>query len=680
MLSTAGISGAGISDAGTGTTTLQGRARGSSAARVKPTGAVSLLARAGAEMVARSGPSGSADLIGRAVGAYIGRLFTGASAISLIGRASTIMQARPALGGSISFLARASAAGTARSARPTGTLPLVGMSMAVSAARSTFAGAVHVLGRSAASLASRVGPTFTASLFGRAQTSSPPGTTTAQIAVNASAHQNQTVSSYFVTLTTTAPCLIYVALLENGGPGVSVVGSSLGTFSLRKSQISSAGSPYYEEVWTKYSPAALTAETITVTQTSSAFLTIDAVAFSGVSASTPFDGNASLPAGVTAGNPSVSTNAGSTCIVGAFRSASGVTQGAGSGYTAISDTDYQLVEYRLVSSPQSGLAVTTGGTDNGAIGDALVAASSKAPGGTLSLIAALWGQVAATMPARAVIGLSNQAVLFGRSMGRVVMRAVPSGIVPLVGRAAGTVEGRAPQSPKASLIGRSLRASGQMRSTIGLLTNILVLIGRATSTAVARIAPSGTVPLLGRMQAGGQARGMVSGALALVGRGASVATGGLRWAGGAIVSLLGRTAGAVGLRGVAGVAAPLLARGASSSVLRAAPRGLASMSGQGAASGIGRGSTIPFILVQLLGRSLASLVSRIGAPIKAAFLSGRGAGRQTGRAAPVGTLTLTVSRSTSAATGRGGTSRRLSVTRYARMPVDVRQAELPPDV
>lgn len=216
------------------------------------------------------------------------------------------------------------------------------------------------------------------------------------IALDASVHGNTTAASLGLSLTTaTAGDVILAFVTTNGGPVTGVSGSTLGAFSSRKQQLSSDGGTSYIELWYKVAAGTLAGETITTSTTSSAYLTVDIAAFSGCNTATPFDVNGSLPNGVASGLSTVSTTAASTCVVGGYRLTGSGNGSAGSGFTQVGGGDYQLVEYQLFSSAQSGLSITVTGAngENGGIGDALQQAGAAAAVNTRRTMARLGARV-----------------------------------------------------------------------------------------------------------------------------------------------------------------------------------------------------------------------------------------------------------------------------------------------
>jgi hypothetical protein len=141
-------------------------------------------------------------------------------------------------------------------------------------------------------------------------------------------------------------------------------------------------------LWTAKAASSLTSVTFTINYTVSlAYSTIDVFAFSGQDTTTIFDTNAAVPAAKNASDPiSISTSNMQDVIIAAFRMASTVSPTQGIGFTEISGAHYQCVEYKIVSSVQTGLSCTLGagsGNANACVADALMQASAGGGGGPM---------------------------------------------------------------------------------------------------------------------------------------------------------------------------------------------------------------------------------------------------------------------------------------------------------
>ena len=187
-------------------------------------------------------------------------------------------------------------------------------------------------------------------------------------------------SSITVTVSTTGAGYVLVFPGGNGGPVTSVSGSTLGAFTKK---VSGGNTGFYVDCWYKASTGALTSEVITVTQTTNAFITVDAL---GVKGATGFDANAG--AVVLTTNSSdllVSTTTAETFVAAAYRMGSQPTPTAGTGMTQVSGANFQLTEYKRVTTAQTNLdmAIGTGAGDpNGGVAVALVGAASTTAVGT----------------------------------------------------------------------------------------------------------------------------------------------------------------------------------------------------------------------------------------------------------------------------------------------------------
>jgi len=197
------------------------------------------------------------------------------------------------------------------------------------------------------------------------------------LALDGSVHGNSGSSNSLpVSLSTSnGNVVIVVCVTTNGGPVTGVSGSTMGAFTLRKAQ----GGPNFIETWYKKSTSALSSETITVSTTSSSFITVDAFGISGADTTTIFDSNVSLPnAPGGANHVVVSTTNANDFIFAAYRFNSTPSPTEGTGFTKISGANFQLVEYKIVSATQSSLDIGIGtgdGDENNGIGDAIIQAT-----------------------------------------------------------------------------------------------------------------------------------------------------------------------------------------------------------------------------------------------------------------------------------------------------------------
>lgn len=197
------------------------------------------------------------------------------------------------------------------------------------------------------------------------------------------AHANITSGSSlsFTLSTNNTNCIIHISVTVNSTTVSSISSTHTTGWARRKSTTSNV-----IEEWDGTASGTLSSESITVTLAgSTGFATGDAFGISGANTSTKYDSNASLPASCNTNgcDPlSVSTANASDFIYGCYRMQSISTPGVGTGWTKISGADFQLCEYQVVSSTQSGLSVAMAagngqGNSNAGIADAFVASGSS---------------------------------------------------------------------------------------------------------------------------------------------------------------------------------------------------------------------------------------------------------------------------------------------------------------
>lgn len=205
------------------------------------------------------------------------------------------------------------------------------------------------------------------------------------LAPDGSAHANDSATSVAPVLTTANSNDIIIAIATvNGGPVTGISGGSLTWNFIAESE----GSADQLEMWYAVAASPLSSEAITITQTSSAFITADVFGISGADTSTIFDANVSTPAVSPTAILSVSTDTADTFIVVGYRFGSEATPTEGTGFTKISGADFQLSEFKIVSSTQSSLSMAIGtgnGDQNGGVAVALIiaAAGGATPKGPL---------------------------------------------------------------------------------------------------------------------------------------------------------------------------------------------------------------------------------------------------------------------------------------------------------
>jgi hypothetical protein len=189
-------------------------------------------------------------------------------------------------------------------------------------------------------------------------------------------HANSSGTSINIgPFTTSLPALIVIVNTVNSTTISSITGGGL-TWTKR----TAGGASDPVEEWTALAASALSAVTFTINYVGTAsFSTADLFAVSGHDASTTFDANASIPANGNADPITVSTNNADDFILGGFRFTSTANPTEGTGWTKISGADFQLTEYKIVSTTQTNLSVSIGtgvGNANGGVADAVRMASA----------------------------------------------------------------------------------------------------------------------------------------------------------------------------------------------------------------------------------------------------------------------------------------------------------------
>lgn len=181
--------------------------------------------------------------------------------------------------------------------------------------------------------------------------------------------------------TASAGDLICVVCTINNTYVTSVTSANV-TFSKRVDQLVSNGicssSPTNSclSFWSGVASGALAGEIITVTlNASTGFMTCDAFAIQNQAG---FDTNVALP---TVGNlgsnvpiATISTSNANDMLLGLYRMSTTASPAAGTGWTAISGADYQLVEYQKVTATQTNATAPLGGgasDESAGIGDAV---------------------------------------------------------------------------------------------------------------------------------------------------------------------------------------------------------------------------------------------------------------------------------------------------------------------
>jgi|SRR5581483_2238836 len=203
-------------------------------------------------------------------------------------------------------------------------------------------------------------------------------------------HNNATSGSSLTTgaFTTTQAAEIFISVTINGTSVSSISGGSL-TWSLRKRQSDPTTVNFIEE-WAAQASGALSSVQFTLTLGgSTSFITTDVYAFSGQDTSTIWDGDAGIPYSAQSDPITFSTSNANDSVIASYRmgSTASPTQGniGGSAATKISGADFQLTEYRIVSTTQSSQTATIGtgaGNANAGIVDAIMQASGGGGGST----------------------------------------------------------------------------------------------------------------------------------------------------------------------------------------------------------------------------------------------------------------------------------------------------------
>lgn len=207
------------------------------------------------------------------------------------------------------------------------------------------------------------------------------------LALDGSAHANGSGTSIGASLTTAnANDVIVVICLANGADLESITDDA----GLTWTKITEGGGSNKIDLWYAIAASALTSNTITCNfSVAASFSTLDVFGISGANTSSPFDADASTPANGTTSELVVSTDTADCFIIGGYRMGT-ANPTAGSGWTLISGANFQLAEYKIVSSPQTDLVVDIGtgaGGQNGGVADAIVIADDG--GGEGVSIAAL---------------------------------------------------------------------------------------------------------------------------------------------------------------------------------------------------------------------------------------------------------------------------------------------------
>ncbi len=207
------------------------------------------------------------------------------------------------------------------------------------------------------------------------------------------ANGTTTTSQALPAFTTTGTNRVVIIVATVNGPNVNsgAITSISDTAGLSWSKRAQSGGTGFDiEEWYAVAPVALTGDVATVNLTASPnFNSMAEFAVSGTNTSAPWDTNVVLPVRSQANAAvTISTTAAATMVLGLYRGAT-TSPTAGSGFTLITGSNFQLVEQAIFSSVQTSLSVPTGShtSVNGAIGDALAAGTTPTTKGSAMLLA-----------------------------------------------------------------------------------------------------------------------------------------------------------------------------------------------------------------------------------------------------------------------------------------------------
>lgn len=189
-------------------------------------------------------------------------------------------------------------------------------------------------------------------------------------------------TTFTVTLTTTSTNdVIIVNVASNTNAPSSVTDAAGLTWNLRTSV---TNTNFIHEYYAT-SSGTLTGDVITINYGAApSYAAATAFGISGANTSSPFDANAALPGTSTSGNPTITTSNANDFLFCLYRG-DNITLGPTTPFIGIIDNNYQMSEYEVVSATQAALSCAhTTGAINGAIGDAVVQASSG--GGTIHML------------------------------------------------------------------------------------------------------------------------------------------------------------------------------------------------------------------------------------------------------------------------------------------------------
>ena len=190
------------------------------------------------------------------------------------------------------------------------------------------------------------------------------------LSLDGSNHNAGSGATVVVSLTTTTGSGVIVVAANTNAASVSNVTAAGLSFVQRTSITGISGTTITN--WTAPYSSNFSGN-ITVTPASSAFTAVTAFGIGGAPSTSYFDPNGSLPVESTGTILSITTSNANDFIFANYAT-SNASSTAGSGFAAISAAaNFQLVEYVIVSTTQSGLSAGMGGsTPNGGILDAIL--------------------------------------------------------------------------------------------------------------------------------------------------------------------------------------------------------------------------------------------------------------------------------------------------------------------
>ena len=169
--------------------------------------------------------------------------------------------------------------------------------------------------------------------------------------------------------------MIVAFIADNFGPVVSITDTAGLTWQERARNVGIAGQ-YFEEEWYAIATSSLSSDVITITQTGSGVIPVDAFGVSGANTSSPFDGTAATNA--SGDITGYSTSNADDMLIAGYREGTYPSRAAGDFGSAaanlIASANYALTQNLPVTAIQSGITVTQtpdDGTQNGGIVDAI---------------------------------------------------------------------------------------------------------------------------------------------------------------------------------------------------------------------------------------------------------------------------------------------------------------------